>query len=633
MLSTNMALGNKNLLIKILLYSDFESTMSLKKSKRSIKSKLNAQKNEDMNNLCLYHYMAIFRNKDDDEDFDIKIGEIMYDTNIETKRINWEKKMKEINEHLEKMEFLLDDKINEVIDFIFKYHTYLPDLRKNNVHLEFSNSSIFMLKLYDFNKFQKIQDNYYEKYITEEYMSDSAGIKKIVPLREKQYYEKELLNLRESFQEIKGNERYIKILKEQIMEYNYTLLEKEFKRMKKENLEKINPIICFTWIITVYFRMYLDNVKASILRFKNDIIKEKYLKEFIKQHNNVMNVILFIDSNFNNVNIILNYWSKFLNKDNKEKSEKKFSLLILLLNMYKDKVYNTIIYDVLDQLKKYIEENSKKEEDKMIIKNDKDDEDLNSTNEDSSCLSDEECKSESEYEDTSVKSIIEEIGNCILDIELNPQNSNGINHTGIKLGEIYEKYEDILKEAMERYLKENLEEKDPLKTFEELKSLLEADKNPRSLIYKNYKLINRIKKKLTNSFIKLFVPYITKKFDIKNKYYKYDSHQENFDDFSEESEIKIKKKVENEIKQIKKMLIDNALKLEGLSNVQVPKDLEDMVNNYVDKNGDSIVILAKKVIYFYFKEMQFYEDNDKKVIRMLKGLNPDSDCSFIDEKN
>ena len=602
-------LDNKNLLTKIISFSDFDSTMSFKLSKRKIGKNLDVKDNEKMNKICLFHLMSEFRNEEDEDDFDIKIGDILYKSNDEINNCDWEKKRKMLKEHKEIMISLLEPKVNESLDFIFKYHIYLPSLRKNNVHLEFANSSIVMLKLYDYNKLQKIQQCYYDKYITVEYMNDSTGTKRIIPLREKQHYEEALLNLNQSVQEIKGNKRYLRILFEQIMEYDYKKLKNEFKGMTKEQMKEINPIFFFNWMITVYFKLYLNNVNVSILRFKGK--KEKYLKEFIKQHKEAMNVILFIDNMFNNVNIIINYWYKFLCLENPEKKEKKYSLFDFLLKMYKDKVYNEIIMVILEQMKIYIEENQNKEEDKMVIE---DEDDLNSTNDSSFSEDEKECKSENDP----VKKIVEEIGNCILDIELNPLNACAINHSGIKLGEIYEKYEKALKDIMEKKLND-LKEEGALKTFENMKTLLESDKNPRCLISKNYKIINRTKKKLTVILTSFIDKYTKDKFNISNKNYSFNSQNENFDDFSEESEEEIKNNIRNDINNIKKDLIKKEMESRGLNNGQIPKDLEIMVNNYVDKNGDDMITLAKKSIIFKFREEQFFQENDKKIRKMLKG--------------
>ena len=136
---------------------------------------------------------------------------------------------------------------------------------------------------------------------------------------------------------------------------------------------------------------------------------------------------------------------------------------------------------------------------------------------------------------------------------------------------------------------------------------------------KNIKIINRTKKKLVQTVTSIFIEYTRNKFDINNKFDYHNLEMENFDEFSEDSERKIRKNIENEINIIKDILKQKYKNLESTG-----QNLEKIVNEYVDNNGDSIIILAKKVIYFFYKEIQFYKDNDKIIVKMLKKSNMDS---------
>lgn len=602
-----IALRSKNLLTNVAKFSQIEEIKSLKKTKDWMQSLLSSKSNETVNSIYFDNYLKNFREKEDEEHMN---EEREYYLSEELNKINWEEKTGELNEHLEKMKILGEEK-SETIEFIFQYHTYLPDLRKSNKILEYINGTLLMRKFYDHKKLVKFQKRYYDKYITEEYMFDQAATKQIIPLREKQHFENELLNFKDSFKELKENTRYLKIFNEEILKYDYHLIENEFKEESKSDLEKINPIFNFIWSITVYFKFYFINVSASILRFKG----EKLIIEFIKQHNDVMNVILFIDSVFNNVNIIINYWNKYLNPDNK--SGKEFSMIFLFLKMYRELVYNCFINIVLTEFSKYLKNNN---ENKMVIEND----DLSSTND----SSDEE--SQYQKEEMDEKRIIEDLGNCILDMELNEENANGINHTGIKLGTIYEKYEEILKEKIKTKLEQSFKENNAFQAFEEIKQLLEANKHPHIMLYKNLGLINRTKKILVDDFAKMFTNYLNSKFNFNNNHGMYDSQEEDFMYFSEEDEKKIKKKVENELNLLKDKLVNNYIKEKNIQ--QAPKNIENLVNDYVDKNGDNFVLLAKKLLYFFYKEKQFYKSNDKRIIQILNGVIDDSWKNFIDEK-
>ena len=589
---------NKNLLTNIAKFSHFDDIMSFKQSKKTIGFKLNVKSNEKMNDILLYQFMNMFRTEEDYE---------VYDNNKDkyiNLKINFEEKMKNLTTIKDKMT-ILDANIGKSLDFIYHYQIYLPDLRKNNRFLEYNNSSIFMDKLYDYKRCKKWEKNYYGKQITDEYMSDITGNKKIKPLRERQYYEQLLINLREFSTEIKGNELYKKILNELIVEYNYNDIIKIFEGLSNEQLKSINSMVLFVMINTAYFKLYLINAFSSIVRFKDNYKIEKFLKEFIKQHNKILNVILFLNNSFNNVNLIVKYSNKYINKD-LHKKNKKFSLMHLYLKMYKDKVYNKLIDTVLNKLDVYLEQQgihifeikNDKNDDMFIEESDMD------YNDYSYSFDNEDINGENEEAKT-IKEITESLGNCILDMELDENNANSINHSEINLGEKYAKYEDILMENIGSILDTNLKKNNNgLDIFDRIKFLFEADKCSKRINSKNLKVINRTKRKLMGKVTRIFANYTKDKFDVSNKFYIYDEHKEDYSDFSEESEIKIKAMANDEINKIRNLLIKQHENIEGI---------EKIVDSYIKDNGDNTIVLAKRLIYFFSKETQFYADNDKRI--------------------
>ena len=605
---------SKNLLNHVVQFCNYEDIISLKKSNRLIKKKL-TKSNDEYNNKCFYHYINSFQNEEE-KNPDLDLEKITFEKKNDPK-INWEKRMRKLLRVKGKMNKLINNKIMKIIDFIFKYKIYLPDLRKTMAYIEYVNSTTFMQKLYDNDKLQKCENNYYDKQIK---MNE-----KIIPLRERLYFEENLINLKESFEEIKNNERYIYVLTDEIFEYDYIKIENEYKHMNIDELKQLNPIFCFIWLMTIYFNLYLISVLETIKLYQDDKNSNKLFKEFIKQHNNVMNIILFINSNFNNINIIVNYWNKFLNEKNQKKSEKHFLLMNLFLKMYKEIVYDKVIDNILNQFDLYIQnqekdgefifgKNEKERDNKMDIEKENDIHEFTNNNNSDETKDTSFCSDFDEEENLEInyttKNILENLGNCILEMELNNNNSHGINHTEIILGDVYNKYEELLIQIAKRNVENNLKKNEPC--FDEIKALLESDKNHRMLLSSNMKLINRTKKKLVKEVTKLLVEYVKNNFDINNQNNINIYEKEDFNDFTEKAEKEIKNKVEIELNNIKKILIE---KKNGNSNV-----IND-VNNYIDKNGDNIVVLAKKIITFYYKEMQFYQDNNNKVYRILSGEN------------
>ena len=589
--------GNKNLLTNIIKFAPFDDIISLKKCKKIIGLKLNATNNEKMNQILLYQFMNKFRSDEEYEIYDNKEDAII---NI---NINYEDEMKKLKNLNDKME-LLDKNISKSLDFIYKYHIYLPDLRKNNRFLEYNNSSIFMDKLYDYKKSQKWEKNYYNKQITEKYIFDFTGNSTIKPLREKQYFEKNLVNLRETFNEIKGNDLYTKMLNE-LMEYNYNGIINEFENFSDEQLKTMNPMFYLVLFNTAYFKSYLINVYSSIIRYKDFLKFEKYLKEFINQHNKVLNVILFINNSFNNINLIMKYTNKFLNKD-KEKKNKSFSLMNLYLKMYKEMVYNKLINTVLEKLGMYLTEQGNNIFELNTEKNnDNNDMFVESLEEEEDQYSNDDSNEEKEGI-VLIKDIIEELGNCLLDMELDENKANGINHSNIQLGQIYSNFEQILLKVIKTNIEKNIDNAQDI--FERIKFLFEADKNPKRIISNNFKIINRTKKKIMDEITKVFAKYTCERFNVFNKFNIYDDYKEDYCEFSEESERKIKERIEKELNKIKNILMNKYGKLENI---------EKIVDNYIKDNGDNMIVFAKKLIYFYSKEIQFYEINDKRIEEIL----------------
>ena len=77
--------------------------------------------------------------------------------------------------------------------------------------------------------------------------------------------------------------------------------------------------------------------------------------------------------------------------------------------------------------------------------------------------------------------------------------------------------------------------------------------------------------------------------------------------------MEIEAKVKEEINNIKSCIYEKNIKGYNVN------DTIKLVNEYMDNDGIEIVLLVKKMIYFYFKEMQIYEEKDKKIFNILSG--------------
>ena len=82
-------------------------------------------------------------------------------------KTNWRKTYESLKTHLNNYS---DEAIVKKVKDIFKIHMFLPDLRKENAHLEFESSSIHQIFSYDVNFRNFCTYNFYSKYITKEFM-------------------------------------------------------------------------------------------------------------------------------------------------------------------------------------------------------------------------------------------------------------------------------------------------------------------------------------------------------------------------------------------------------------------------------------------------------------------------------
>jgi hypothetical protein len=265
----------------------------------------------------------------------------------------------------------------------------------------------------------------------------------------------------------------------------------------------------------------------------------------------------------------------------------------------------------------------------------------------------EESDEEEEYDrNNDNKVVIDKILNSVLDLSINKNNANAINHSQIKLSEEYEKIENLLVSKLCENLQKKLEEEgDKIsKNYEILENFLKYQKRKRfSRVDNNnsLKIINRTRKKLLQSTFKIMCDYILPKImndfnsrlKINNNerklYIDYNeilnkvNYQGDLSDFNQSKKMKIEEKVQEEINNIKSRLYERNI------NGYDVNDTNKLVNEYMDNDGIEIVFLVKKMIYFYFKELEFYEEKDQKVYNSLTNIKNNEKISMdeIIQKN
>ena len=654
---------NKNMLNYICSFLNLKAIISFSSCNRTIKSLLDPSANSVINYIMYLYtsekYFIFDKNESNIKEERNKIMEKSWNSSV-----NWKLYLTSMSNHFS---IYPDPKISNMVSDFFKIHLYLSDLRKENYNLEYSYSSIHLICSYDINFRNTCIDNFYGHYIDNDYINNKGkNCQKIEILREGLPFEHELKNFYDAYNEItsnKINECIINI----INNYDFEKLETIFDNIEKNrNIKiKINKIIYFIlWINKCLIKCSVYTYE-TIYRYANDYNEKTFLLEFSNKCDEYTNASLLINKRFDNINIIMNFINLYIM--NKNDNSNKFSLYELSRKILKKNVFDKLFanlelktsfiikkyylekFEKNDQIKENKKEKKQKEDNDDAIM---DYDDFCETN-NTSVYNMEESDEEEEYDrNNDNKVVIDKILNSVLDLSINKNNANAINHSQIKLSEEYEKIENLLNSKLCENLQKKLEEEgDKIsKNYEILESFLKYHKRKRFSRVDNtnsLKIINRTRKKLLQSTFKIMCDYILPKImndfnsrlKINNNerklYIDYNeilnkvNYQGDLSDFNQSKKRKIEEKVQEEINNIKSRLYERNI------NGYDVNDTNKLVNEYMDNDGIEIVLLVKKMIYFYFKELEFYEEKDQKVYNSLTNIKNNEKISMdeIIQKN
>jgi len=633
---------NEHILTRISMYLEPKDIISFFASNKAICNKLNPLTNTAIN---LLFYFGITReifsmNDDYNEDKSFSNNDKNLLESIWNGNINWKAFYCQCLRHFDSYP---DKQISERVKEYFKIHLFLMYLRKENCFLEYKNSSSHQIINFDKNFKDICTYDHYDNYINTDYLICKNGQKNVIKfMKENLPFEDELSNFKDIYNEFSNNPDYRNILN-MILRYDFESLDLIYEKIMISGNKKINKIVYFIlWSVRSFIFFIIYNYESTI-RFEKDKDETVFLTQFNKAYNNYINAALLTDSNFENINIIINYLDKFLNGNNQDKKEGKFSLYQLYFKIFEKKVFEKLEIKIdlkaAINLREYLNELINNENEKNASEAMEVDEVYKTRDCTPNCSQDEmeylyDMDEDNDLEFNSkieTNELLSDVTNSILDMDINEENSIAINHSCIKLGGKYEKHEDMLDNEFKFFLEENLKEKSTSEVFEVIEKSLKYNGNSRIFRTNSLNLINRTKKKLLKNSYKILVPNIisnleknfrshikfnenTKKRVLSletseiqdNKEYNYD-----LSNFSQKNRIKIEEKVKEEINNIKSCLYE-----QNINGFNIEETV-DLVNKYMDNNGIELVLLVKKMIYFYYVEMQTYEENDKKIENIL----------------
>jgi hypothetical protein len=642
---------NEHLLSKLSMFLEPKDIISFLSSNKAISRKLNPLANSSIN---LMFYLGVTREffnmtEDNFEDENLSNNDKNILENKWKGNINWKAFYCQILRHFNSYP---DKKISEKIKEYFQIHLFLMYLRKENPTLEYKHSSVHQTINFDKNLKDICTYNYYDKFINNDFLLGENDSKNVIKfLRKDLPFEDELSNFRNIYNEFSNNSEYRNILN-MILSYDFENLDLLYEQIMKNGNKNINKIIFFVlWSIRCFIFYIIYNYEC-IIRFDKEKDETKFLRQFNKAYNNYINAALLTDSNFENINIIINYLNRFLNGKNQDKNVNKFSLYQLYFKIFEKKIFEKLEKKIDAKaslkLREYLNELINNENNKNVSEGMEVDEVYKTRDCTPNCSQDEmeylDCVDEENDLDFDTKieenELLSEVTNSFLDMDVNKDNSIAMNHSCIRLGDNYDRHEDTLDNEFKFFLEQNIKEKTTLEVFEVIEKSLKNNGNSRIFGTNSLNLINRTKKKLLKNAYKILVPNIVsnleKSFRAHLKYDEntkrralflepseiQDNREYNYDlsNFSQKDRIKIEGKVKEEINNIKSCLYE-----QNINGFNIDETV-DLVNKYMDNNGIELVLLVKKMIYFYYGEMQTYEENDKNIENILKKEN--KCCSY-----
>ena len=585
------------------------------------------------------------------------------------------------------------------LDFL-KVHMYLPDIRKEIFMLEFENSTTNQIINYDIVTREVLTYNYYSKYITFNYIMSQKGQIKILRekllfedfLINFGSLFNEFINNPDYIDFINNNVCLYEYEKLDIM-YN----DRDISVFHTNFINNINIVNIFNFILWInhVFNLYTKFNYEYIQGLSEEFSDEELIIEFLSKKNELVNCALLISSSFENINIIINFLSiyKLIYEDyhknhplissdspigsefnfqlsldeqknyyNKIVYSKKFSLYNLFIKIIEDKFtsklnimqskFKTLTHVYFNEAFT-IKEEKKNTNDKNIHKMSIE-EDINDDDEYINAIREED--SFDDLEDLSLddkptkKNLLENFMNSMVDRFINGNNANGIMHSFFKMDDKYiNDYENPLIESFKEEIINNIKSIPLNQLFEIVEKITRCEGNSRTLFLSKDSLsvIRRTKFKLMiqgySIIFKNLMEALVKDFDSRiiydentnerkiflNAFEKIKSpeYKLNMDALSEIGE----KNVQNNIKEEKEKAINYLMKETKFKDID-----RTLVEEFFKTLKIDYVLLFKKVLLNYYKQLEIYKERNEKVVYFLKNKQKfvnAKDCYNNNEEN
>ena len=660
----NSCFSSEHYLNLFTTFLKYKETIIFSMVNKSLYSILNPENNSTINSKYRDISFKIYYNKNNKKKFEAN-GSDNLDDYKKTKN-NWKKILKELYNNSKRFS---DTNISQEIYNDLKLHCYLPYQRIQNNIVEYEFSSLHQTFCYDIKRNYLINKNYYDKF----FCNDEDV--KIVPLKQGQFFEQELINYKNEIKSIENK----KII-EMIMNYSYEKLEciycSNFCKQKKSKKGKLkySKIIYFLLWLNHTFIIFINLLFNYVSQFRYFHDAKTLIVEYSKTHNDLINFGLMVNEKFNNINIMFNCLYR-TEKDNIP-IYPNFSIYNMFMNIMENNFYRKLKSFLNESISKiiYLAYKENIEQEKLNNTYDSNNNETNNTeivNEENEIDDyylyddvledagnqygkddDDDGDEESNIDDMTYKNILDEYSNLILDFSINLENCFFINSSKIKLNDYYDEYENLL---FENFVKLFKNENEKSSDEEKINFLHDIFLLTKKLTGKDgegkYHLINRTKLNLIKKCEEEIDNYLTKIINkdliekLKNKKITHEQKKNiNKDNilminisFSSSFQTKqcndnlVYDSYSNKLKEIKKNIIDN-VKYININDDKINKnDLEEIIDEYFfsTTKSNSLISLSKDIILFLYSQMYAFQGEDHKIFDSLFKKEEKKDIKLI----
>ena len=633
------SISNLNIIVSYIKYQEI-TILSL--TNKSFYSILNPENNPYINSIfrdiAFKKYFNINNNKI------VKFNNYLNLDDFKKTKKNWKNILKELHTNLKKYS---NKEISEAIYKFFNEHYYMTYLRNENKIIEYENSTLHQMISYDINKKDSIISNHYDKYF--DIKNEKYENTQIEPLKKGLFFEKELINLKSEINNYK-NEQIIKF----IINYKFEKLDNEYyenlskNKNTKKGKKKYNSVIYFLVWLNHTFILFINLLYNYLYQFIDINDSKAIIREYSKIHSNLINFGLLVNENFNNINIIFNY----LQKEEKEliSINGKFNIYDMFLNIMKKNLYeklrpvldknieilwNQFYNEIFDEEKinNSFDSNNLETNNTELLNEDNSNDDNDISNIDENIEIEDDNNSIIEENNMSIKDIIEEYSNLILDYSLNRHNAILINNSKIKLDEFYNEYENLI---IENFLKniDNRSKAIDKDIFEDKNTIIDDKINYLNILFSFIKKLeikaeegNQIKliRRTKLNLIKKSENFIFNYLNEINKIYNYNLNYLNIDNIinsiNKEYTIDINNysnfnniNYESYITKLNKL---NEVKNNSENNENLNEQFKELPDQCLYSNKNRFIKISKEIVSFFYEQYFLNNYEDAKIIGVL----------------